>query len=156
MDPKVEQEIIKIIINQTNYDEILAKEKLKEWDNNFLNVIKEYLNPDFNCVKKEKKMSTNQKVFCSIRKFMDTAAYNYEKKKVYKEYLERHRLLEAELKKKNEIETQNLKNTIEKNKLTVKKEEEEIVKKNKNIMIKENKLDGIKIKEVSGNINEIN
>ena len=38
---------LKIVISQTGYDEKEASEKLKKWDNDFIKVIKEYLNPDF-------------------------------------------------------------------------------------------------------------
>ena len=36
-----------LIKSQTNYTEKEAIEKLKQWDGNYMNVIKEYLNPDF-------------------------------------------------------------------------------------------------------------
>ena len=43
---------ISLIISQTNYTEEEAKNKLEEWNGNYINVIKEYLNPNF---KKKKK-----------------------------------------------------------------------------------------------------
>ena len=101
MNQKVEKEFVRIIMNQTNYDENLAKKKLKEWDNNFANVIKEYLNPNFK--KKEDKnnnLTTNQKVFSSIRKFMDKASYNYEKKKKNKEYLYKQKKIQEKINNK--------------------------------------------------------
>ena len=45
-----------LIKSQTNYTEDEAIEKLKQWDGNYMNVIKEYLNPDF-----QKKKSATQK-----------------------------------------------------------------------------------------------
>ena len=39
---------INIIINQTNYSKEKALEKLKEWEYDYMNVIREYLNPNFN------------------------------------------------------------------------------------------------------------
>ena len=38
-----EEEIIKLVQRQTNYDEETVKEKLKEHKNNYINVIKEYV-----------------------------------------------------------------------------------------------------------------
>ena len=45
---------IALIISQTNYTEEEAKEKLELWEGNYMNVIKEYLNPNFQ--KKRKKI----------------------------------------------------------------------------------------------------
>ena len=45
-----------LIKSQTNYTEEEAIEKLKQWDGNYMNVIKEYLNPDF-----QKKSQSNKK-----------------------------------------------------------------------------------------------
>ena len=39
---------IALIKTQTNYTEEEAKEKLEKWEGNYMNVIKEYLNPNFN------------------------------------------------------------------------------------------------------------
>ena len=44
---KRQEEIIKLIMRQTNYTEEQCETKLLEWNNNYLNVIKEYINPDF-------------------------------------------------------------------------------------------------------------
>jgi len=70
--------IIKLIINQTNYTEEESEKKLKEWNNDYMNVIKEYLNPNFQNKKVEKKnTSTNQKMMSEIRNFMDQASQTY-------------------------------------------------------------------------------
>jgi hypothetical protein len=89
-------EMITIIMNQTNYDKDLATKKLEEWDNNYINVIKEYLNPNFQQKKPEKKISNNQKIITSIRKFMDKASINYERKKRAAEMLKRKQELEEQ------------------------------------------------------------
>ena len=47
-----------LIKTQTNYTEEEAIEKLKQWDGNYMNVIKEYLNPDF---QKKKPEATKKK-----------------------------------------------------------------------------------------------
>ena len=55
---------IKIICNQTNYTEEEAQEKLKVFNNNPINVIKDFLNiPE----KKESIKSLNQEIYKQIR-----------------------------------------------------------------------------------------
>lgn len=77
---------IALIKSQTNYTEQEATEKLEKWEGNYMNVIKEYLNPNFN-IKREKKdnRSVNQKMMGEIRGFMDTATMNFEKRKAEEE-----------------------------------------------------------------------
>lgn len=91
---------IALIKSQTNYTEKEAKEKLEKWEGNYMNVIKEYLNPNFNKKKEVNTKSTNEKMMYEIRNFMDTANAGYlrrkkeeEKKneylkKVYEKFLE--------------------------------------------------------------------
>tara|TARA_B100001093_G_scaffold507124_1_gene567168 strand:+ start:395 stop:682 length:288 start_codon:yes stop_codon:yes gene_type:complete len=68
---------IQLILNQTNYDKEMATLKLKEWDNNYMNVIREYLNPNFNEKKKEtKKQSTNQRMMTEIRNLLNSIENN--------------------------------------------------------------------------------
>ncbi len=90
-----------LIKSQTNYTEEEAKEKLEKWEGNYMNVIKEYLNPNFN-IKREKKdnRSTNEIMMTEIRDFMDNASRGFQKrkaeeekkqeylKKVYQQFLE--------------------------------------------------------------------
>ena len=66
------EEHIKIILTQTNYTRNEAIDKLKIWNNNYINVIKEYINPNFNSKKTTKKQTNNQNIFSEIRKFMDS------------------------------------------------------------------------------------
>ena len=72
---------IKMVMSQTNYNEEEATNKLNKWDNDFIKVIKEYLNPDFQKKKTEKKKSLNQAVIGEIRKFKDKQCQNYIKEK---------------------------------------------------------------------------
>ena len=53
MKMKRNKEIISLITRQTNYDEEKAKERLVFWKNNYLDVIKEYMNPKY--IKENKK-----------------------------------------------------------------------------------------------------
>ena len=77
---------IKIIISQTNYTSEEAEMKYNEWGGDYMAVIKEYLNPNFN-IKKQKvdKRSTNEKMMTEIRDFMDTASLDFEKRKAKEE-----------------------------------------------------------------------
>ena len=81
---------IKIIKSQTNYDDDKAKSKLEEWKGDYMNVIREYLNPKFNEPKKEKKIPVNQKIMSEIRNFMDDInreAFKKNNEKFDQEYL---------------------------------------------------------------------
>ena len=56
----------------------ISKKKLKEWNNDYMKVIKEYLDPNFQNKKVEiKNVSTNQKMMSEIRNFMDQASQTY-------------------------------------------------------------------------------
>lgn len=84
---------INIIISQTNYDKNMAATKLKEWNNDIIKVIKEFLNPDFE--KKEKAyedeknkvVSVNQSIMKELRKFKDKQNKHYDYISKYKDYL---------------------------------------------------------------------
>ena len=83
-----EKEVINLVMRQTDYTEEQTKEKLKQWNNNYINVIKEYLNPNFN--KKETKKSTktlNQQMMGEIRSFMDDVYIKFENRKRYNQYV---------------------------------------------------------------------
>ena len=75
------QKVINLVRSQTNYNEREALEKLNYWNNDYLKVIKEYLNPDFEKKKEIKKQSTNQRVMKEIRSFMDNSSQKYINKK---------------------------------------------------------------------------
>lgn len=83
-----EKEVIKLVMRQTDYTEEQAKEKLAQWNNNYINVIKEYLNPNFNKTKKEAKSKTlNQQMLGEIRTFMDDVYIKFENRKRYNQYI---------------------------------------------------------------------
>ena len=71
------ENVLKLIKNQTNYTEEEALERLNYWKNDYLCVIKEYLNPEFQKKKEEKKKSTNQMMMTEIRNFMDKSSKSY-------------------------------------------------------------------------------
>tara|TARA_B100000963_G_scaffold341791_1_gene341896 strand:- start:2523 stop:2954 length:432 start_codon:yes stop_codon:yes gene_type:complete len=82
---------IALIKTQTNYTEEEAKIKLEEHDGNYMNVIKEYLNPNFRNKKTNtKKKSVNEKMMYEIRNFMDTAANDFKKRKAEEEQKQKY------------------------------------------------------------------
>ena len=85
---KIRQEqIIQLVMRQTDYNREKVLEKIEKWNGNYLFVIKEYMNPNFNPIKKRvKEISTNnQKVFGEIRSFMDNANSQYKRRKAVEE-----------------------------------------------------------------------
>jgi len=99
-----EKEVINLVMRQTDYTEEQSKEKLKQWNNNYINVIKEYLNPEFN--KKEIKKTNktlNQQMMGEIRTFMDDVYIKFENRKKYNQYANIiKQMRENELSKKKE------------------------------------------------------
>ena len=68
----------------------MAKKKMKEWDNNYINIIKEFMDPNFK-ENNSKKMegpirSVNQNVMGEIRHFMDDVNRQYTYRKRVSEY----------------------------------------------------------------------
>ncbi len=84
--------MIDLIQRQTDYNKEMAIEKLKKWNGNYLNVIKEWINPDFNEKKETTSKSKNQMIFGEIRNFMDTANRQYLQRKKRSEYIENQRI----------------------------------------------------------------
>ncbi|ERR1712166_980488 len=84
---------INIIISQTNYDKNMATKKMKEWDNDIIKVIKEFLNPNFEKKEEEdekeknKVVSVNQSIMTELRKFKDKQNKHYDYIAKYKDYL---------------------------------------------------------------------
>ena len=105
-----EKEVINLVMRQTDYTEEQTKEKLKQWNNNYINVIKEYLNPNFN--KKETKKSTktlNQQMMGEIRTFMDDVYIKFENRKRYNQYVNViNQMKQNETNKKKETENNNI------------------------------------------------
>lgn len=96
---------IKIVCSQTNYDKETAIEKLKEFNNDFIKVIKQYLNPNFDKPvekKKIKKNQINQEIISQIRRFKDKQCEKYNKERDYKKEIQK--LYERHLEINNENE----------------------------------------------------
>ena len=81
-EQKRKEAIKNMIKNQTNYDDDEIESKLLQWNGNYLNVIKEYLDPNFQKKKKPvAKKSVNQMMMGEIRNFMDDVSIKYERRK---------------------------------------------------------------------------
>ena len=74
--------LIDIIMRQTNYDKDIAQKKLTEHNNDFMQVIREYMMPTNQKPVCTTKLSVNQQVYKEIRGMMDDAAKRYELEKV--------------------------------------------------------------------------
>jgi pyruvate/oxaloacetate carboxyltransferase len=86
MDKKRYEGAISLIKSQTNYTEEEAIKKLEKWGGSYMDVIKEYLNPNFNVkVIKKDTRSTNEKMMFEIRDFMDTVSQGFERRKIEEE-----------------------------------------------------------------------
>lgn len=64
------QEIIKLVIRQTNYNEEEAKEKLEEAKYNYMEVINNYLEIEKKQDDKKLNKSVNQEIYSQLRTFM--------------------------------------------------------------------------------------
>ena len=104
-----QKQMIKMVCRQTDYDEETAKAKILQHNGNFMNVIKEYMDPNFKSKQEDKikdmnSKSTNQKIYGEIRNFMDTASRQYEVRKRKAEIIQER--IEAYQKHKAEQEAQ--------------------------------------------------
>ena len=101
-----------IILRQTDYSEEEVMNKLKEHNNNAMNVIREYMGSSStgNPVKPAK--SENQQIYAGMRGMLDTAARNYRIKKENEEKIElmKQQFINAQNKNKNKNEN-NIKNS---------------------------------------------
>ena len=82
------EELIKMIMRQTDYDREKILERLKYWKYNSLYVIKEYLNPNFLKKKEEKNKSLNQRMMGEIRNFCERGQRIYDFKKKISERIQ--------------------------------------------------------------------
>ena len=85
--------MIELIMRQTDYTEEVARIKLEHWKNNYLHVIKEYMNPDFQDKLKtpEPSSTKNQMIYGEIRNFMDDVNKQQLQRKRRAEQLEQQR-----------------------------------------------------------------
>jgi hypothetical protein len=67
---------IAVIIRQTNYNSETALQKLKEFEFNEINVIRDYLGIKKN-VKREQPKTINQEIYCQLRYNLDNSMREY-------------------------------------------------------------------------------
>ena len=103
------KEVIKLVCRQTDYTELEAEEKLKEKNYNYLDVIKDYMNPNRKTSVYSK--SLNQEIFTNIRRFLDSDKNNLELQKDYYKkarQMSYEKIIETKVNKKlNETQTDN-------------------------------------------------
>ena len=108
-----------MVCRQTDYDEETAKAKILQHNGNFMNVIKEYMDPNFKSKQEDKikdmnSKSTNQKIYGEIRNFMDTASRGYEIRKRRDEILQ-ERILALQKRKAEQEQQEKEKQEIQDN-----------------------------------------
>ena len=88
------QAMVELVMRQTDYTEEFSNRKLEEWDNNYLNVIKEYMNPNFQQRKEVEPVKTtkNQMIYGEIRNFMDGVNREQINQKLKTEQLEQRKV----------------------------------------------------------------
>jgi len=107
------QQIVEMVMRQTDYSAEMAVEKLEKWQYNYLSVIKEYMNPEFSERTKETDSapkSTNQKIMGEIRGFMDNVnrQYKHRKKVAENENLRRQLMALAAARAASETENKKI------------------------------------------------
>jgi hypothetical protein len=81
---KVIEKLLEIVRRQTDYSDDLIIKKLKEHNNNIVDIVREYMKPSNSIepkIIKKNPATTNQKIFGEIRRLMDDASEAYRKKK---------------------------------------------------------------------------
>ena len=82
------EELIKMIMRQTDYDREKILERLKFWNYNSLHVIKEYLNPNFLKKEEKKELTLDQRMRGEIRNFCERGQRIYDLKKKISQRIE--------------------------------------------------------------------
>jgi hypothetical protein len=77
-----------IILRQTDYSEEEVMNKLKEHNNNAMNVIREYMGSTSTIKSNNPPKSENQQMYTNMRGMLDSAARNYRIKKENEEKME--------------------------------------------------------------------
>lgn len=90
MDTKEYDRLFNIVKCQTDFSDDIIHSKMKEYNNDYLKVIKEYMNitkETSSTVKynTRENVSINQQIYHNIREFMDTAVNDYEIRKLDKD-----------------------------------------------------------------------
>ena len=109
----VKKNLINVVIRQTDYDENMAKTKLEEYNYEVMDVIRNFMNPNYINKKQnnEDTIVTNvhQQKFTEIRNMMDNASNKYRKQKEMEAY--RQQVYQQNINNRNKA-ANNLKNNI--------------------------------------------
>ena len=74
---KKDDEVIKLVMRQTDYDEITALNKLLEHNNNVEDIIREYMGVSMKPTETQQPTTTNQMIYSQFRNFLDDASRNH-------------------------------------------------------------------------------
>ena len=89
-EKKKKEETILLVLRQTDYDREMAIKKMEEWENNYIHIIKEFIDPKFKEKYSKKSAvqvkSINQNVMGEIRHFMDDVNRQYTHRKRVSEH----------------------------------------------------------------------
>ena len=79
----IKKNLINVVMRQTDYDEKIAGEKLEEYNYEVMDVIRNFMNPNYSKKDNENSVVTNvhQQKFTEIRNMMDDASNVIENKK---------------------------------------------------------------------------
>tara|TARA_Y100000780_G_C13692615_1_gene420166 strand:+ start:505 stop:825 length:321 start_codon:yes stop_codon:yes gene_type:complete len=99
--------MIALVRTQTDYTDDIIKEKLAKHNNNYINVIKEYMgiteeNSAYNKYNNDDPKTINQGIFKNIREFMDTNIREYEERKRIQEYNKKVIELQKQIQQQND------------------------------------------------------
>lgn len=107
----IKKNLINVVMRQTDYDEKIAGEKLEEYNYEVMDVIRNFMNPDYSKKDNENFVVTNvhQQKFTEIRNMMDDASNRYRKQKEIEEY--RQKIIEHYNNQRNKA-SENLKSNL--------------------------------------------
>lgn len=103
---ELQNQLILMVTRQTEYSYDEAKDKLILHNNDYMKVIKEFMNIDNKKTNNNK--TTNQQIYTEIRSMMDDAASNYRKQQEYNKQKEQY-MMAINAKKQYIIEQANKK-----------------------------------------------
>ena len=106
------EQLVQVVMRQTDYDETKAREKLKKHKYDVAQTIREYMNPNPNpnsnsTYSDTTNKSTNQMIYGEFRKLLDDAATNY---RIEKEKEEKRAQYIQMLQKKRDEAANSMKN----------------------------------------------
>jgi len=77
------KDIVQLVVSQTNYTIEEVREKLVEYDNDYMSIIMDYVSP-IKKVNENKTKSINQQIYATIRNKIDISDFNKKQEEKYK------------------------------------------------------------------------